>query len=723
MADARSPMADARSPKPDARRPPPEARRPKPAALFATMPGIVTVLLFILAVTAAGMGGYALLALVGLEDDEAWVGGRVVGMVLVALPAWWLGVAGLTRWRVAGATVLALGAIAGGWSLWRRREHWRRVLLAEAIVVGCALAVLLLRLDRPEILGTEKPMDLGILASLLRAQSFPPPDMWLAGETLPYYYWGALVWTVPIWLAHLPLEVAYNLVVALIGGMVAGIAFVVGKRLAGSWSGGALAAFLAVFAGTPDGLRQLLAGVELRALDYWHSSRVVSDTITEFPLFTVWLGDLHPHLLSMPLAGAALLIALHAGRVGPRLVSVALLAVMFGVTWAGNPWAMPPTLTGVALLLLSGDGRWRWPVGSGLRRWAAVVVVAVGGWLVTAPFHLGFHPPFEGVGLVHSWTGPLQLVLYAGVLLLPVGAAVLVLLRRRLGPDREWSLALTTCVLAGAMVVAAVTRRPTLVLLGLALAVAAFAVLARDTGRDRPAWALAALGLFLLLVPELVYVRDPYGEQLHRMNTVFKAYIQAWVVLALAAPALLFGATRRAAVRLAVVGVALVAAVPHLAGMVAGSLSGDPGLDGLRWMQPGDRAAVRFLRRQPAGSTLVEATGDPYSEYARLSAASGVPCFLGWANHEAVWRGAAINVETERRRLLIDQLYSSADVDAARTTISEIGADLVAVGPMERRDHDAESLANVIAAGEVVLEAGDTVLVRFAGPGEGGGEG
>ena len=63
-------------------------------------------------------------------------------------------------------------------------------------------------------------MDLGILATLLRAESFPPPDMWLSGDSLPYYYWGALLWTVPISISGLSLDVAYNLVVGLAGGLV-----------------------------------------------------------------------------------------------------------------------------------------------------------------------------------------------------------------------------------------------------------------------------------------------------------------------------------------------------------------------------------------------------------------------------------------------------------------------------------------------------------------------
>ena len=51
-------------------------------------------LLFLLLVACAGLGGYALLIWLGLDDLEAWAGGRVAGLIAVALPSWWLGVAG-----------------------------------------------------------------------------------------------------------------------------------------------------------------------------------------------------------------------------------------------------------------------------------------------------------------------------------------------------------------------------------------------------------------------------------------------------------------------------------------------------------------------------------------------------------------------------------------------------------------------------------------------------
>ncbi len=669
-----------------------------------------------LVLAGAGLAGYGVLVRVGVPDGVAWAVGRVVGLVLAVFPAWWLGSLGLAQWRWVGAACLLVGTVGGAATILQRRSRWRELVVPEAVFWVGAAVVLFIRLPNPAILQTEKLMDLGIAATLLRAPAFPPPDMWLAGFTLPYYYWGALVWTVPLKVSGVGLAVGYNLVVAALGGLAAATAWALAAELAKSSRAGLVGAALAVFAGTPDGLRQLLAGEPLAHLDLWASSRQVQGAITEFPLFTLWLGDLHPHLLAIPLALTTLLVALVAGRRGPRPGAVVLVAVMLGVTWAANPWALPPTAAGVALLLVCADGRWRWPWVVGGRRWLWAAGVVIGAWVVTAPFQVAFHPPLHGLGMVHSATRLSQLLLWAGGLLLPLAAlGVGWLLRGVTAGGREMATALA--VGAVTMVAAVASGRPVLVLVGVAVAVLASEATRPGDLADRPAIAVAALGVFLLLVPEVLYVRDPYGGELYRMNTVFKAYLQAWLLLAVTAPVLLVRLPRRWLRRAMVVAMAVLAA-PHLLATVAGSATaGSWGLDGLSWMTAGDRAAVVVLERQPQGTVLVEAVGDAYSEHARLSAASGVPAYLGWANHERVWRGESVGAELERRRLLVDELYTCGDPTRVARLMREEGINLVAVGALERTDYPEDGVDAVLEAGDRVLDGG-TVLVRV--PGEGG---
>ena len=101
----------------------------------------MTIAFFFLVVAATGLGGYACLIRIGLDDVEAWAGGRIAGLVVVAMPAWWAGVLGIHQWRAIGSLILLLAAVVGSVVMWRRR-CWREILVAESVfVVAAALVV------------------------------------------------------------------------------------------------------------------------------------------------------------------------------------------------------------------------------------------------------------------------------------------------------------------------------------------------------------------------------------------------------------------------------------------------------------------------------------------------------------------------------------------------------------------------------------------------------
>ena len=662
-----------------------------------------------LILTAAAAGGFAALRQLGFGCRAAWAGGRILGLIMVTFPAWWWGVVVGKGWVAVLAVAVVAAAGLGGWQLWRDRDQWRHVAQSEIAFLCGSLLVLLLRLGSPNILGTEKLMDLGILSSLLRTDSFPPPDMWLSGHTLPYYYWGALVWAGPLRLAGVVMEIGYNVVAAMLGGLVASVAFALGAELGGSTRRGMLAAFLATLAGTADGFRQLLGSGSLSAIDLWRSSRQDPDLITEFPLFTLHLGDLHPHLLSMPMMILAWLLALVIGRRGPRWWDCALLALVVGTTWAANPWAMPPTAAGVMLLMVTADGQWRWPNRSHWQRWATPIAAVIGGWLLTAPFHLDFSPPFQGLGRVFAQTSVPNVLLYGGVLLIPAAAVSLVYLAKAV-PDREAGWALCSATAGMVTIAACLTGAPSAMLLGAVLVLLTLAILNPGDDQDRAAFALAALGVFLFLVPEILYVKDPYGDRLHRMNTVFKAYIAAWPALAVAFATLLGRWLPQNRARWVATLVLVGLTLPHPLAIAHRSWNAaDHGINGFGWMTSSDRAAIQTLRDQPLGTVLVEAVGGAYTEHARLSSGSGVPAYLGWGNHEGVWRGGSIQNELERRTAVVRRIYTTTSLEGACTLAADEGIDIIAIGAIERTAYPGpgiEALRDAVGA-----TGDDTILI------------
>jgi YYY domain-containing protein len=167
-------------------------------------------------------------------------------------------------------------------------------------------------------------------------------------------------------------------------------------------------------------------------------------------------------------------------------------------------------------------------------------------------------------------------------------------------------------------------------------------------------------GLALTLIVEFFYLRDSFGV---RMNTVFKFYYQAWVMLGIASAygiwwlldrlekpvgRILFttGATL-------FIGLGLVytlMAIPSRAGDFKGPADLD-GSSSVAMSHPDDWAAILWLdgnaeQGLPVGDVpvILEAPSVPpwggsYTYEGRISAFSGFPTVLGWAVHESQWRG------------------------------------------------------------------------------------
>ncbi|MER3486460.1 MAG: hypothetical protein C4345_11325, partial [Chloroflexota bacterium] len=81
-----------------------------------------------------------------------------------------------------------------------------------------------------------------------------------------------------------------------------------GGRSSGSTlAAGGMTVLLGLFTGNLDALCQVISRGTW-SIDFWQSSRAVTNAITEFPFFTFLWADLHPHAVAQPLI--VLLLAL-----------------------------------------------------------------------------------------------------------------------------------------------------------------------------------------------------------------------------------------------------------------------------------------------------------------------------------------------------------------------------------------------------------------------------
>jgi len=321
---------------------------------------------------------------------------------------------------------------------------------------------------------------------------------------------------------------------------------------------------------------------------------------------------------------------------------------------------------------------------------------------LSLPFTVNFQAQYHGIGRVHDRTalGPFFTVF--GFLLLPPVARLVRELFAELGDDppvRDLvfaSAAFTTVALYVA------TQSAVLIFSAALVVVCLLTLLGPNRGTPVAlAIALAATAATAIGACEVVFLRDPYGGELHRMNTVFKLYFQAWLVLALAFPAfvtdlLAHGGRLRRAAAAAVLLTGLTLSLCYPLGAVTlrwhapreWTLNGEAYLDR---DHPGDAAAIRWLAGAAHGlPAILEASGDPYSYFARVSANTGLPTVLGWFNHESLWRGS--DPRTGERKRDVDLLYNETEIDPIRPLLARYHIRYVFIGDLERERFPASSL-------------------------------
>jgi uncharacterized membrane protein len=220
-------------------------------------------------------------------------------------------------------------------------------------------------------------------------------------------------------------------------------------------------------------------------------------------------------------------------------------------------------------------------------------------------------------------------------------------------------------------------------------------------------------------IGEFVYVRDiSDGTPGFRLITVFKLGDQAWVLLGLAAafalvsaPRWLDGRYRRAwlgGAALLAVGTALWSAIALDARLTAPE-SG-PTLDGMRWLersQPGDAAAIDWLRTNARGNPVVlEAIGDVGLD-SRVATYTGLPGVMGWPGHEKQWNHAPGSRPRDAATI-----YRTRDPAQARGLLDRYRVRYVVVGSVERADYPGPGLGKFGALGTLVFQRAGTRVYR-----------
>ena len=674
--------------------------------------------------------------------DKGYVFGKILGGLIPAWIMWFLGSLRLLKFGSAAVILITLLSAAGFWLLSQfvfkkqtaellKEIPIETVLIREAIFTAAFVFFCYVKCNNPDAFGTERMMDYGFMQSIFRTEYFPPEDFWFAGENLNYYYFGQYFCTFLTKLSINTVDYGYNLSLAMCFALCLSFAFslvyqlmlghsadkrkaAVAGTLAAMVLPGAASMHYILFNFLVPWAWDILA-IPGDKPSYWYadSTRYIGyhpetndRTAHEYPAYSFLLGDLHAHVINIFVV-LTILAILYAwikdneeegqGSVfacelkKPRLW---VLSFLTGICVMENFWDFPIyfVVSGAILLALNLRRQIR-PLRVVSATMLQGVVVMLMSLIISLPFQLSFKAMANGIALAENHTPIYQLViLWALPLSLLTGFAIGVIKNCKGDSVRNWLRSFETADIY-------------VLLTGLC-------------------------GAGLILIPEIIYIVDIYSGDFKRFNTMFKLSYQAFILLNLMMCYVVGrfvmkpdGAKQRKWGIIA--GILLICCCGYFVTalrMSAGNILEEGNYKGLRAdayierEDPMDSDAVYWARENiPSGSVVLEANGDSYTIYNRVSVITGLPTVLGWHTHEWLWHNDLSPVD--KRVELVRRMF----VDADKELMTEYGVDYIFVGFCEYEKYgdwglDIESLkelGEVVYTGPVQEDGKYTCIIRL----------
>ena len=215
---------------------------------------------------------------------------------------------------------------------------------------------------------------------------------------------------------------------------------------------------------------------------------------------------------------------------------------------------------------------------------------------------------------------------------------------------------------------------------------------------------ISIFSILLLIAPEIIYLKDIYTGHF-RANTMFKLAYQAFIMLSFSSIYIFFRIlssfktdfkskfSKVSVLIFSIIGFTLlfiVSIYPYFSVPSGyGDLKTYKGLNGtnyLKTLKSGDHDAIIWINQNIKGQPIIlEAQGDSYTDFARISSNTGLPTVLGWTVHEWLWRGS-YDIPSSRFDD-IRALYETDETYTAKKITNKYKISYIYIGDMEREKY------------------------------------
>ena len=564
----------------------------------------------------------------------------------------------------------------------------------------------------PAITETEKFMDFGFMKSMSLTTYFPVDDFWFTGESLNYYYYGQYISTFLTKLSLNAVEYGYNLMIVTLYTVSALVIFSLVYNCSKT-----LTKKNASFAGIISSIYTLFSGnlhyiiyrffVNRSGYNYSNSTRFIGytpdipdKTITEFPSYSFFVSDLHAHVINMMfvILFVSILYAFLSNEEAlkgyKKVINVytVSLGIILGTFAGTNYWDYPIYIVvfSLAAIFLAIRNKVKFFIPP-----LQIGFVLLLSKITIYPFEKYFVKMMNGIGICDRHSALWQIFVLYG-------------------------LQIVICILG--IIVSFVKEK-------------GFFKFFRNAPINSLFMALiACCGFGLILTPEVLYVKDIYGDTYQRCNTMFKTSYQVYLLLGIATGyyiALLLRKKRwQQVIACIATGIIFVSSLYFVNAFNTRSFIGYTistmsynkkngstipvpdyylTLDATKFLyvvkEPSpygisikdDSKLIKYINENlPEDAVILEAPGYSYTPFERISVFTGRSTIVGWHTHEHLWRNDESVVMS--REGAVKDIYKKQDA----SLVEKYGVDYIVWGSTERQLYGDVILDKLLEKSEVV---------------------
>jgi len=611
---------------------------------------------------------------------------------------------------------------------------------------------------KPEAYGTEKFMDYGFMTSMMRNDYMPPQDFWFSGTKLNYYYVSQFIATFLTKLSTVKVSSGYNLMLMMVGAFAFILPYSLVYNIMQQFSKarGKVHTFISIISGFIGGCAVLLAGnmhyptfqwfqplfqkffgLKVTDVNYWfpEATRFIGyhpdthdKTIHEFPAYSFVLGDLHAHVINIMfvLPVLAILFSWMCSRREQQSIpkkltrevfhpSILLISFFIGLFHTTNYWDYPIYfIVSGAIILFTNLIVYNFNRKALLVTALQGLVVMIISQIVCLTFTINFDKMATTPLLCIAHTPINQFIILWGLPVYVVFAFVIINIS-----DYNKNRKNTQSLYEGK---------------DISYLQKLFSYL---TSSDLFIITIGLCALGLVLIPEIIYIKDIYNGDYKRANTMFKLTYQAFIMFGICfgyifLRLLCFGKSMKQK-KIALVCIILFALslgyIQNAVNSWYGNIfktEGYKGLDASAFMKttmPDDYLAINWMNENITGNPVIlEAPGKiSYTDYERVSVMTGLPTVLGWYDHEWLWKSDTSSLD--KRESDIEEIYTGKDASKTRALIKKYNISYLYIGKLEKEMYPSLNYKFLKNFGDVVYsnetdgnKKYETYIIRISSP-------